>query len=105
MLYFLRESDLEEVLSLQTRMHNSAGVFLDPARRNRGYPPYHHHSGQSGSGAGTSVNNSIGSSSRPRTPNASPHGSPRKARRSPSHGKFHLIIYFMIESMKMKKNS
>ncbi|RXG51338.1 Tubulin polyglutamylase TTLL5 [Armadillidium vulgare] len=70
------ESDLEEVLSLQTRIHNSAGVFLDPARRGRS------------SGAGTpSGSNPVSiASSRPRTPTASPQGSPRRARRSPVHG-------------------
>ncbi|XP_018026863.1 uncharacterized protein LOC108682243 [Hyalella azteca] len=67
-----KETDLEEVLALQTKLHNSAGMFLDSARR--------------------SVNSSSnraggGSSSRPRTPNASPHGSPRRGRKSPSmHG-------------------
>ncbi|MPC12275.1 Tubulin polyglutamylase TTLL5 [Portunus trituberculatus] len=79
------ESDLEEVLALQTRMHNSAGVFLESHRRSRIYP------GSSHSVAGTATSHpsttaSSTCSSRPRTPTASPHGSPRRARRSPSTG-------------------
>ncbi|XP_063878437.1 tubulin polyglutamylase TTLL5-like isoform X4 [Scylla paramamosain] len=79
------ESDLEEVLALQTRMHNSAGVFLESHRRSRFYP------GSSHSVAGTATSHpsttaSSTCSSRPRTPTASPHGSPRRARRSPSTG-------------------
>ena len=58
-----RETDIEEVLALQTRLHNSAGMFLDSARR--------------GGAAATSTR-------RPRTPNTSPHGSPRRGRKSPA---------------------
>ncbi|KAF2353646.1 Tubulin-tyrosine ligase/Tubulin polyglutamylase [Trinorchestia longiramus] len=67
-----KETDLEEVLALQTRLHNSAGMFLDSARRSVVAS-----SNRAGGG---------GSNSRPRTPNASPHGSPRRGRKSPMHG-------------------
>ena len=80
-----RESDLEEVLALQTRMHNSAGVFLEANRRCRFYPGSSHSlSGTTTSHSSTTASSTC--SSRPRTPNASPHGSPRRARRSPSTG-------------------
>ncbi|XP_071541854.1 uncharacterized protein [Panulirus ornatus] len=78
------ESDLEEVLALQTRMHNSAGVFLEATRRSR-YTPGSH-SGAGSTSSHTPTASSSTSSSRPRTPNASPHGSPRRTRRSPSTG-------------------
>ena len=91
--FYCRESDLEEVLSLQTRMHNSAGVFLDPARRSRGSTlHHHHHTSPGGSSTGQSSVSISSSGSRPRTPTASPHGSPRKARRSPSHGKMNIVV-------------
>ncbi|XP_045613658.1 uncharacterized protein [Procambarus clarkii] len=78
------ESDLEEVLALQTRMHNSAGVFLEASRRSR-YSSGHH-SGGIMSTSYTPTTASSTSSSRPRTPTASPQGSPRRNRRSPSTG-------------------
>ncbi|KAK8729395.1 hypothetical protein OTU49_008809, partial [Cherax quadricarinatus] len=77
------ESDLEEVLALQTRMHNSAGVFLEATRRSR-YSSGHHSGSVSTSY--TPTTSSSTSSSRPRTPTVSPHGSPRRNRRSPSTG-------------------
>ncbi|XP_076045386.1 uncharacterized protein LOC143027756 isoform X2 [Oratosquilla oratoria] len=71
------ETDLEEILTLQTRMHNSAGVFLDSARR----PKLSH----AHSGSLRSTSPPVQSAStRTRTPTSSPHGSPRRARRSPS---------------------
>ncbi|XP_068246086.1 tubulin polyglutamylase TTLL5-like isoform X2 [Palaemon carinicauda] len=77
------ESDLEEILALQTRMHNSVGVFLENNRKSR-YTV--------GSAIGTAAStsstgqSSVTGSSRPRTPTVSPHGSPRRSRRSPSTG-------------------
>nr|XP_027207792.1 tubulin polyglutamylase TTLL5-like isoform X2 [Penaeus vannamei] len=76
------ESDLEEVLALQTRLHNSAGVFLEATRRSR----YSASSHSVSSLSSTHTPASSTTSSRPRTPNASPHGSPRRSRRSPSTG-------------------
>ena len=65
-----RETDLEEVLALQTRLHNSAGMFLDSTRR-----------------VGTVIPAAPPATRRPRTPNTSPHGSPRRGRKSPAqHG-------------------
>ncbi|XP_042216637.1 tubulin polyglutamylase TTLL5-like isoform X2 [Homarus americanus] len=80
------ESDLEEVLALQTRMHNSAGVFLEASRRSRFSSGYHSGAASSSSSSYTPTASSSTSSSRPRTPTASPHGSPRRNRRSPSTG-------------------
>ncbi|KAK7075408.1 hypothetical protein SK128_010977, partial [Halocaridina rubra] len=87
------ESDLEEVLAMQTRMHNTVGVFLETSRKAR----YN-------ASSVTSSSPSVASgSSRPRTPNASPHGSPRRSRRSPSTGflTLHLVHSYYIREQIM----
>ncbi|XP_066958214.1 tubulin polyglutamylase TTLL5-like isoform X1 [Macrobrachium rosenbergii] len=73
------ESDLEEILALQTRMHNSVGVFLETNRKSR-------YSVGTGVGTSATTGHPATGTSRPRTPTASPHGSPRRSRRSPSTG-------------------
>lgn len=79
---FYRETDLEEVLALQTKLHNSAGMFLDSARRSVTAPRHH------------TSSTTTATTSRPRTPTASPHGSPRRGRKSPSmHGEEHCSWY------------